>query len=67
MPRWLVFQLQTHCSLAGAILAAPVTNKIGRKYCLMLNCIFFLLGAAIMTASPGNLDMCTLFAKDQAR
>jgi len=45
-------------SLAGALIAAPVTNRIGRKYCLMANCTFFLLGAAVMTASPGNLGQC---------
>lgn len=45
------------CSLAGAIIAAPVTNYIGRQKCLMLNCVFFLFGAALMTASPGNYGM----------
>lgn len=44
-------------SLAGSILAAPVTTYIGRQKCLLLNCIFFLLGAAIMTAST-TLPMC---------
>jgi len=44
-------------SLAGSILAAPITTYIGRQKCLLLNCIFFLLGAAIMTAST-TLPMC---------
>jgi len=46
----IVSILQGGC-LAGAILAAPVTTYIGRQKTLLLNCIFFLLGAAIMTAS----------------
>ena len=44
-------------SLAGSIFAAPITTYIGRQKCLLLNCIFFLLGAAIMTAST-TLPMC---------
>jgi hypothetical protein len=48
-------------SLAGSILAAPITTYIGRQKCLLLNCIFFLLGAAIMTAST-TLPMCTYYA-----
>ncbi|WRT66794.1 uncharacterized protein IL334_003757 [Kwoniella shivajii] len=48
--------LQGGC-LAGALLAAPLTNRIGRQKCLIVNCFAFLLGASIMTASPGNLGM----------
>jgi MFS family permease len=50
-------------SLAGSILAAPITTYIGRQKCLLLNCIFFLLGAAIMTAST-TLPMCRSFLSD---
>jgi hypothetical protein len=44
-------------SLAGSILAAPTTTYIGRQKCLLLNCVFFLAGAALMTAST-TLPMC---------
>ncbi|WWD07220.1 hypothetical protein V865_005317 [Kwoniella europaea PYCC6329] len=48
--------LQGGC-LAGALLAAPLTDRIGRQKCLIVNCFAFLLGASLMTASPGNLGM----------
>ncbi|WVQ63433.1 uncharacterized protein L199_001586 [Kwoniella botswanensis] len=47
--------LQGGC-LAGALLAAPLTDRIGRQKCLIVNCFAFLLGASLMTASPGNLE-----------
>ncbi|KAG9202876.1 hypothetical protein G6514_003899 [Epicoccum nigrum] len=41
-------------SIAGSLIAGPVSDFFGRRDCLLYSCIFWLIGTAVQTATTGR-------------
>ncbi|EED19623.1 sugar transporter, putative [Talaromyces stipitatus ATCC 10500] len=47
----LIVSILSAGTFFGALLAAPVADKIGRRYGLMVSCLIFIVGASLQVAS----------------
>lgn len=47
----LIVSILSAGTFFGALFAAPVADKIGRRYGLMVSCVIFIIGALLQVAS----------------